>query len=77
MFYFWGPKQTRDGTLRIQIAQRRYHLHTLGLEVGITYALGSLPYWSKVPRYRLLRVSILGTVIMVWVRYLVFEYLDP
>ena len=36
-----------------------------------------VPEGSKVPEYRVFRVSILGIVIMVLGRYLMVGYLDP
>ena len=33
--------------------------------------------WSKVPNYRVSRVSMLGIVVVVLGRYLIVEHLDP
>ena len=65
-----GSALERGAKDRINVRIRRTMVSRFPLSLA-------LPYGSKVPNYRLFRVSILGIVMMVLGRYLIVEYLDP
>ena len=47
-----------------------------GLGVSITQT-AQIPNWSKVPKYGVSMVSVLGIILMVWGRYLVIWVFRP